>query len=104
MQRVIPPIFGACILLFAVGFILRDAWAWQRAADVVDSGFRQLGSTTPNEHSGAIFLDNDAYYWMGYAQRMGEGETWRIRYTFADNASYGRPVHWSQSISWLLVL
>ncbi len=56
------------------------------------------------ERPGGIYLENDSYYWLSYAKRIGDGETMRVRYTYADNAPYGRQVHWSQSISWLLVL
>lgn len=51
-----------------------------------------------------MFLDNDPYYWLVYAGEMVEQGHWRIRHTFIDNVPEGRPVHWSQSISWLLVL
>jgi hypothetical protein len=81
-----------------------DAWAWASAAEIVDSGFRKLGSSAGNERPGAIYLESDSYYWLSYARRISAGETLRVRYTFADNTPFGRPVHWSQSISWLLVL
>jgi hypothetical protein len=34
---------------------------------------------------------------------MVETGQWRIRYTYTDNVPYGREVHWSQSVSWMLV-
>src|ERR1039457_6166868 len=34
---------------------------------------------------------------------MLETGQWRIRYTYVDNVPYGREVHWSQSVSWMLV-
>lgn len=54
--------------------------------------------------SGRIFLDNDAYYWVTFAREMVRTGNWRIRHTDVDNVPYGRSVHWSQSVSWLLVM
>lgn len=104
MQRALNPVLGGLLVLAAVGFVIHDAWVWQRAVDVVDTGFRKLATTTTTDHPGAIYLESDSYYWLSYANRVGNGETWRVRYTHNDNAPYGRPVHWSQSITWLLVL
>ena len=103
MRRLIAATVGFTLVLLAVAFVLRDAWAWQRAADIVDLGFRKLATATPNERPGAIFLESDSYYWLSYARRIAGGESWRIRETANDNTPYGRPVHWSQSISWLIV-
>ena len=52
---------------------------------------------------GAIFLDNDPYYWVAYARRIAGGEALRIRHTEVDNVPYGREVHWSSPFSWWLV-
>ncbi|HEY4283815.1 MAG TPA: hypothetical protein VGM62_12190 [Chthoniobacterales bacterium] len=102
MQLIARPC-AALLALAAVVFVIWDAFAWSRAANIVDSGFRELAAVHPSERPGGLFLDNDSYYWLSYATRIGLGETWRVRQTFADNAPYGRSVHWSQSVSWLLV-
>src|SRR5689334_6326671 len=104
MQRLLNLAFGILLAASAIAYVCYNAWAWDRAAKTVDAGFRELARTATNERPGGIYLDNDSYYWLSYARRMANGENWRIRYTYADNTPYGRPVHWSQSVSWLLVL
>lgn len=67
-----------------------------------------LVSDRPDEQEEAVrhkvYLENDSYYWLTYARQMLVEGKWRIRHTHADNAPYGREVHWSQSVSWLLVV
>src|SRR4051812_42524506 len=104
MRRMLSTIFGGTLTMLAVLYVCYDAWAWDRAAKIVDSGFRPLATAATSERPGGIYLEPDSYYWLSYAKRIGQGENWRIRYTYADNTPYGRPVHWSQSISWLLVI
>jgi hypothetical protein len=103
MGRVFRASVGFVLILSAVTYVLYDAAEWRRAADIVDVTFRPLGASVSNARPGGIFLETDTYYWLSYADRISKGESWRIRYTLADNAPEGRPVHWSQSISWLLV-
>jgi hypothetical protein len=103
LLRILNPLIWVCFGLMALGYIWYEAWSWNSAAKVVDSGFRRLGTVSERERPGGIFLEPDSYYWLGYAKRIGEGESLRVRYTFADNAPFGREVHWSQSVSWLLV-
>lgn len=57
-----------------------------------------------SESEGRIFRDNDALYWISFAREMAETGSWRIRHTHLDNPPEGRPVHWSQSVSWWLLL
>ncbi len=104
MTRLLGLAFGAVLALSATAYVVYDAWAWDRAAKTIDSGFRKLAAQNSNERPGAIYLEPDSYYWLSYAKRIGEGESLRVRFTHGDNAPYGRPVHWSQSISWLLVI
>lgn len=69
---------------------LSGSMHWSRPVDADRSG-------------GAIFLDNDPYYWVAYARRIAGGEALRIRFTDVDNVPYGREVHWSSLFSWWLV-
>jgi hypothetical protein len=50
------------------------------------------------------YVEDDPYYWLSYAREMAETGQWRIRHTYIDNTPFGRQVHWSQSVSWLLIL
>ena len=98
-------IFVFTILVLALGLVW-NARQWNCAIRSYEARFVEVGgtSTAASEGAGRIFLDNDAYYWIGYAQAMAATGSWRIRHTMFDNPPAGRPVHWSQSISWLLVL
>ena len=49
-----------------------------------------------------FFGDPDAYCWLAYARDLRSSGHWRVRYTFADNAPYGREVHWAQLPIWSL--
>ncbi|MFQ3671738.1 MAG: hypothetical protein SNJ84_09815, partial [Verrucomicrobiia bacterium] len=49
-------------------------------------------------------MEPDSYLWLLYARQIIEGDEWRVRFTHADNAPFGREVHWSQSVSWSLAL
>jgi hypothetical protein len=52
-----------------------------------------------------FFTDPDTCYWVLYAEQMLKQNAWRVRWTNADNAPYGREVHWSSlPIWWLLFL
>lgn len=104
MKRFSALLFGCLLALSSIAFVVWDAWAWDSAAKTVDSGFRRLGTIATEGRPGGVFVDPDSYYWLSYAKRISAGETWRIRHTFADNTPYGRPVYWSQSISWLALI
>lgn len=91
------------LLLAALAAIWNQSWGWIAAADAVDRDFHRSGEVATTTRPGGIFLENDSYYWLRYAERIGKGETLRVRETTADNAPYGREVHWSQSVSWMLV-
>jgi len=49
-----------------------------------------------------IYLDNDPYYWIRYAQTVAAGETLRVRSTELDNVPFGREVHWNSGWVWWL--
>lgn len=101
MQRLI---LVGCFLA-AAAFVLWRATITQQVADFVDRGTRPLGEVT---HSapvpGPVYFENDSYYWLLMAERMRDEGALRIRWTDADNAPFGRPVYWSQSIAWLIRL
>jgi hypothetical protein len=93
---------GVCLVVAVLVF--SRAHAWDQAIQAFDGMMRpQWAPSTERVQSGRFFLDNDPYYWITYARQMVETGDWRIRYTYADNVPYGREVHWSQSIMWLLV-
>ena len=78
---------------------------WCAAANFADSQMRpaaMVGNYVPPP--GPIYLENDSYYWLSYAQRIARGEAWRIRHTDMDGFPLGREVHWSQSVSWSMVV
>ncbi len=50
-----------------------------------------------------LFLDPDAYYWLSYARDLRQSGHWRLRHTHADNAPYGREMHWSHLPIWSLM-
>lgn len=82
-------------------WLLALTGAWDRAAIRAARFYEFAGA--PAQPTGArCFLDADAYYWLSYAREMAETGTGRVRWTFADNAPFGRPVHWSQSMAWLM--
>lgn len=96
-------IFGAALGAAAL-FLALSAVEWggisrAHAAMISDSSAAGLAQGRGSH----IFLDNDAYYWIGYAQEMAAKGVWRIRATQFDDPPDGRPVHWSQSVSWLLL-
>lgn len=73
---------------------------WQKASDAYEAKFKP--DLRMQEADKPFYLEDDAYYWISYAEQMVSEGTWRIRHTDIDNAPYGREVHWSQSFSWLL--
>jgi hypothetical protein len=92
--------FIICALLAA--YVLWVAWLTQTAAHTIDTEFRPLGAANYDRPSGPVYMENDSYYWLGMAEQMREDDVWRVRWTMADNAPWGRPVYWSQSIAWLI--
>ena len=86
-------------------YLIWNACRWEAATASYESRFMAAGQTgkAASESQKRIFLDNDACYWVGYAQEMAQTGKWRIRHTDFDNPPIGREVHWSQSVSWLLL-
>jgi len=94
----------AIMSIMAIAFIFWQASVVQQAAETLDNGVRPLGSVVEPPPPGPIYLENDSYYWLSMAERMRNEGVFRIRTTDADNAPFGRPVYWSQSIAWMMHL
>ncbi|HRJ72107.1 MAG TPA: hypothetical protein PLS03_07765 [Terrimicrobiaceae bacterium] len=101
---------GLCL---AAVLIVLSAWAvettWVRPSVEVppqgSAGRTQWGGMLPElKNPPRVLMDNDPYYWVGYARAMVEQRTFRIRHTDLDNVPYGRDVHWNSGFSLWLVL
>lgn len=96
-------LFVACFLL-SVAYVLGISLFWDAAVRAYESYFQAApDGPSPPKVPGRLFLDHDPCYWITYAREMVRTGVWRIRHTFMDNTPQGRPVHWSQSVSWLLL-
>lgn len=97
-------VYVFCLIVVA-GIVLGLVYRWDQTTKAFDRALQPSGSADAGtQHlSKRFFLDNDSYYWITYAREMAKTGEWRIRYTYVDNVPYGREVHWSQSVSWLLV-
>lgn len=49
------------------------------------------------------FIDPDAYLWLSYTRDLRQSGHWRLRHTAADNAPYGREMHWCHLPIWSLM-
>ena len=101
-------------LAIAGGILLLALW-YGGTLWGTDRGIRNIeaqATTTapPAPHVGEpwramrFFGDPDAYYWLSYARDLRTSGHLRVRYTFADNAPYGREVHWAQLPIWSLAI
>jgi hypothetical protein len=92
---------AACAALF----VLWRAAVTQEATKLVDRDTRPLGELVRSpQTAGPIYFENDSYYWLLMAERMRDEGVFRVRWTESDNAPFGRPVYWSQSIAWIMCL
>lgn len=92
---------GSGVLLAATAHLLGMAHGWRRATERFDAAFESPpGAVYSEGMAEQIFLDNDPCYWLTYAREMAEEGRWRIRWNRFDNTPVGRPVFWSQSVSW----
>jgi hypothetical protein len=103
------PLTGA--LLVAVLLIVLHGWGieetWIKPSLVPReegaAGRAQWGGMIPEfRDPPRVYLDNDPYYWIRYAQTVARGETWRVRSTQLDNVPFGREVHWNSGWVWWL--
>lgn len=101
----VPSLLLATVCGVAVVHVFASAILWDRALQSFDEALQPVPASAGRDGSSRRFyLDNDPYYWISYAHEMAATGNWRIRYTHIDNVPFGREVHWSQSVSWLLVL
>lgn len=93
------------ILLLAVWF---GGMSW--GIDTALRRFERHTSATPPQINASeswrqarLFIDPDAYYWLSYTRDLRQSGQWRLRHTLADNAPYGREMHWSHLPIWSLM-
>lgn len=97
---------GALILIFLHGWGIEETWIKPSLVPREEgaAGRAQWGGMIPEfRNPPRIFLDNDPYYWIRYAQEVARGDVLRVRETDLDNVPYGRKVHWNSGFVWWLV-
>jgi len=97
---------GALLLIVLHAWGIEETWIKPSLAprEQGAAGRTQWGGMIPEfKNPPRIFLDNDPYYWLRYAQSVARGETLRVRHTDLDNVPHGREVHWSSGWVWWLV-
>lgn len=97
---------GAALLLGLHAASLEKTWIEPSQKPAVGgiAGRAQWGGLIPEFAAPPrIYLDNDCYYWIRYAQTMVREGTLRVRHTELDNVPAGRAVHWSAPFSWWLI-
>ena len=97
---------GALLLIALHAWGIEETWIKPSLAprEQGAAGRAQWGGMIPEfKNPPRIFLDNDPYYWLRYAQSAARGETLRVRHTDLDNVPYGREVHWNSGWVWWLV-
>jgi hypothetical protein len=97
---------GALLLIALHSWGIEETWIKPSLAprEQGAAGRTQWGGMIPEfKNPPRIFLDNDPYYFMRYAQSVARGETLRVRHTDLDNVPYGREVHWNSGWIWWLV-
>ena len=98
-----PHAFFAIVLLVG-GWVFFSAFFWKVQSERLDAALYPAAPAIAVSNPGRrLWLDNDSAIWLVHVRDMIEGRQWRVRYTQADNAPYGRDVHWSQSLSWLML-
>lgn len=93
----------------SVGILLLALW-YGGTLWATDRGIRNVEAhvtTTPPSidlsepwRAMRFFGDPDAYLWLSFTRDLRASDHFRVRYTFADNAPYGREVHWAQLPIW----
>ncbi len=89
-----------CLSLLA-GHIVFFTWHTDRAAQAFNR------STVPPDTIAGVpeprfFLETDSYAWLAHTRDLMNSGDWRLRWTFMDNAPYGREMHWSHLLLWTL--
>lgn len=92
------PAAGFLLLLVHIAFFTGHTDRSARAFDAC--------AVPPNTIAGLpeprFFPDNDPYAWLSHTRDLMASDGWRIRWTFMDNAPYGREMHWSHPLIWTL--
>lgn len=111
MQRHVPSRPGLAI---AGGILLLAMWSggtlWGTDRGIRNIEAQATTTAPPAPHAGEpwramrFFGDPDAYYWLSYARDLRTSGHMRVRFTFADNAPFGREVHWAQLPIWSLAI
>ena len=91
----------AASLLFLIIHIVVFTVHTDRAARSFDA-CAVPANTIPGLPEPRFFPDNDPYAWMAHTRDLMASNGWRIRWTFMDNAPYGREMHWSHPLIWTL--
>jgi len=101
--------WGVLFLALAALILAIDAWSTAKllekaTAIATDTTPGDISQTASREHD-AVLLPSalDARWYVIHAEEMLRTGSWRIRSTNLDNAPYGREVHWSGLIPWVLV-
>ncbi len=98
------PLWFQLGLLLALAWVLFSVVFWDIQSRRLDASLIPVAPEVAVPNAGRrLWLDNDSAYWLIHVRDMIEKGRWRIRHTMSDNAPYGRPVHWSQSLSWLIL-
>jgi hypothetical protein len=97
----------AAVVAAAIGLIALQAhWGWKDTRvrhAFADAKYPPVTEWT-QPRTMATFGDADGNYWFLYAREMLTEGRWRIHWTHLDNTPFGRPVHWSSSYSWWMIL
>lgn len=108
MERLVPT---RPALAIACGFVLLALWhsgtLWATEQGVRNvEAHTALKPPTPDAaepwRAMRFFGDPDAYHWLSFTRDLRASGHFRVRHTFADNAPYGRDVHWAQLPIWML--
>lgn len=84
-----------------IGHVVFFTWHTDRAAQAFNR------STVPANTIEGIpeprfFLETDSYAWLSHTRDLMKSDDWRLRWTFMDNAPYGREMHWSHLMLWTM--
>lgn len=112
MFKSLRPFLRRTLLPSLIGWVLLAVWfggiSW-----TTDAGIRKFEAHTvvnpdrPTEpqpwRAARFFAEPDSYYWLAYARDLRASNEWRLRFTHADNAPYGREMHWAHLPIWGLM-
>ncbi len=101
------PLVFLAVLAAAIGLIALQAhWGWKDVRErqaACDAKFLPITEWT-QPRTMTTYADADGNYWFLYARQMLTEGRWRIHWTNLYNTPSGRPVHWSSSYSWWMIL